>query len=981
MRRIPLTVPRVCRILAVGTAVWLVAQSAVAGYLSDNLAAQLAGKSASDLVEVWIKLPEVESPSALKADALKAASTRAARYRLALDRLKTSHSAAQKDLLDHLSSLRRVKPISSMLAKGHWLVNIIEAELTVEELGDLVLRDDIETIHAVPTLISIVPDDFSQVADETPSASDNLNYINAPAAWAAGFTGLGRVICILDTGVEGLHPAIFDSWKGHDGDSAAAWFDPAAAENFPHVLPVVSGAVSWHGTASTSLAVGHDDVNGDTVGVALEARWIAAGVVDVEGASIIDGFEWAANPDGDPNSLDDVPDVINHSWGVQDVGCENIFYTMIDNIEALGIVNVFAAGNEGTQGAMTIRNPANRAIDRLDCFAVGNIDHRSGDISLTSSRGPSDCDLTRIKPNVVAPGVSVPVAFGQDFYATASGTSFAAPHVSGLVALLRQKNPNATVDEIKEAIRSSTDKLERTLPDNTYGWGLIDCMAALDALPAANTEPNVRIFSFDHNPISPGDEVVGTLVLKNFGAPVTGVTATLSSDDNGVTLIDSVSAFGDIDEGQTASAQTDFRAHVADTVTVGSVLSVELSIDGDGYSVTTSLYLVVQPVGLRSGLTHTTGTLEFTVSNYGTYGLDSDSYFPAGGVGFRFLGGDNDLFEAGLMIGTGIDQVSDGVHEALAQPDGDFAVAPGGNIRFVPPMDSVSQQAFAIFTDARAEDPIGLTVQQHSYAFDYAPYKDFVILQYVIRNTSEEFLSNLYVGLQCDWDITDYTSNAGGFEALGQFSWVAYHSGASFSDYRGIKVLQGQLVTVYTNLTSAIACPDDCYLNSDKMGALRRGVSSPEELRSGYNDLFQLVAVATSLAPDEVDTVSFAIIAGPGLSEFQENADAALQAYIDIVLGGEGSVPPALVERFVLYQNYPNPFNDGTTIVFSLTRSVDYTVGIYNILGQKVREFSARGGPGLVRIPFRSTGLASGLYFCRLVADEFSETRKMLLLK
>lgn len=982
MKVISQSISRMCRFAVLTSVVlMLAAQNAAAGYLSDNLKAELVGKGPDDPVKVWIVLPEVESASALKATARTSATTRAERYRLTFDRLREGHIAAQRDLLDHLNTLRQSKQNLSMPPRGHWLVNIVEAELTVRQLDEIVSRPDIEAIYSVPQIVSVTPDDYTFGLDETPMAESNLAYINAPAAWAAGYTGQGRVICIFDTGIDGLHPAIFDAWKGHDGDSAAAWFDPSTGGTFPHVLPVTASAVPWHGTATTGLTLGHDDSTGDTTGVALDARWIAAGVVDVEGAAIIDAFEWAADPDGDPNSLDDVPDVINHSWGVRDVGCENIFYTMIDNIEALGIVNIFAAGNEGSQGSMTIRNPANRANDWLDCFAVGNIDHNTGNIAFSSSRGPSDCDPTKFKPNVVAPGVGVRVPLSGNLYATASGTSFATPHVSGLVALLRQKNPNATVDEIKEAILTSTNDLNRSLPDNTYGWGLIDCMAALNALPATNPEPNVRVYSFDHDPISPGDQVVGTLVLTNLGASVTGVTATLIDNNEAVSIQTGTSAFGTIDEGQIVSAQTDFQLTVSETVNTGSVLSIGLNISGTNYSKTTTLYIVVGPAPTRAGLTHRTGTLEFTVSNYGTYGLADDSYFPAGGDGFRFMGGDNDIFEAGLLIGTGVEQVSDGVHNGMTEPDGDFAVAPGGDIRFVPPDDGVSEQSYSAFTDARAEVPMGVSVEQHTYAFEYDPYRDFVILQYIIRNTSSTYLSNLYVGMFCDWDIVEYASNAGGFDFLGQFSWVALHDGARLSDYRGIKVLHGQLVTVYTDLTSQISCPDNCYLNSSKMSSLRKGVSSPPGLADGYNDLFQVMAVSTTLAPGEVDTVSFAVIAAETFSQFQDNADAALEAYIDTLLDGKAQIPPPLLEDFVLYQNYPNPFNDGTVIAFSLTRTVDYTLGIYNILGQKVRQFSALGGPGIVRIPVSSSGLASGLYFYRLNAGDFVKSKKMLLLK
>ena len=110
----------------------------------------------------------------------------------------------------------------------------------------------------------------------------------------------------------------------------------------------------------------------------------------------------------DANTTSDVPDVILNSWGVPRglfIPCSQTFWEVIDNVEAAGIVTVFAAGNEGPN-PQTMRDPADRAATPLNSFSVGAVDNNKviGDFS---SRGPSSCDTTQIKPEVVAPGVLV----------------------------------------------------------------------------------------------------------------------------------------------------------------------------------------------------------------------------------------------------------------------------------------------------------------------------------------------------------------------------------------------------------------------------------------------------------------------------------------------------------------------------------------------------------------------------------------------
>jgi subtilisin family serine protease len=237
-------------------------------------------------------------------------------------------------------------------------------------------------------------------------------------------------------------------------------------------------------------------VDNDLFGVAPGAEWITAGVIDQgrpNNATIYDilmAFEWTLNPDGDTNTTNDVPDVISNSWGIPKglfEHCNEIFNIAIDNVEAAGIVVVFAAGNEGCYPPnncttfnvpRTLRSPADRASTPINSFAVGAISN-SKTIANFSSRGPSSCNGA-IKPEVVAPGVRVRSSY-RGGYTDMSGTSMAVPYIAGLAVLYRQYDPDASVEEIKNAIINSCIDLGPLGEDNAYGYGLPDASRLLDS--------------------------------------------------------------------------------------------------------------------------------------------------------------------------------------------------------------------------------------------------------------------------------------------------------------------------------------------------------------------------------------------------------------------------------------------------------------------------------------------------------------------
>jgi hypothetical protein len=105
---------------------------------------------------------------------------------------------------------------------------------------------------------------------------------------------------------------------------------------------------------------------------------------------------------------------------------------------------------------------------------------------------------------------------------------------------------------------------------------------------------------------------------------------------------------------------------------------------------------------------------------------------------------------------------------------------------------------------------------------------------------------------------------------------------------------------------------------------------------------------------------------------------------INIELGSYEGAMVKLTEvptNFALNQNYPNPFNPVTTISFNLPVASEYTLTIYNVTGQVVTQFAGEVEAGVVSIEWDASTNASGMYFYKLNAGDFSATKKMVLLK
>ena len=88
-------------------------------------------------------------------------------------------------------------------------------------------------------------------------------------------------------------------------------------------------------------------------------------------------------------------------------------------------------------------------------------------------------------------------------------------------------------------------------------------------------------------------------------------------------------------------------------------------------------------------------------------------------------------------------------------------------------------------------------------------------------------------------------------------------------------------------------------------------------------------------------------------------------------------------DKFILNQNYPNPFNPETKISFSLPKPANITIKVYDIMGGEVATLinNEKKSAGSHQISFDAVNLPSGIYFYRLLSDNFSESKKMILIK
>jgi len=490
--------------------------SAQAAILQEGLAVHLEELQDDDLVSV-ILIMEHQAPIAELNQMLKQERASLTQRHTEVVNALREASSSQSALLEELEARKAAGAVTGYTS--YWISNLVVAQITKAYLYELTARSDIAFIELnfSPELIEpIISPSLEDHGGRGIGVTPGLRAINADRVWyELGITGDGVLVANCDTGVDGNHPALASRWRGAHGHPASeCWLTLIGGNpNFP-----TDG--NGHGTHVMGTITGLGAATQDTIGVAWDALWIATDPIN-QGVSsefdndIILAYQWFADPDGNPQTHDDVPDVVQNSWRINEnfpggyTDCDSRWWAVIDNCEAAGVVTTWSAGNEGP-GSQTIGSPADRATTLTNAFSVGAIDGNGSypyPIASFSSRGPTGCNVApdhKIKPEICAPGVSVYSSVpGGGYNGGYSGTSMAGPHVAGVVALMRQANPNADVDLIKEVIMQTAVDHGTAGEDNTFGWGVIDAYEAVLAVMTGfgALEGSVTNASDGHSPI------------------------------------------------------------------------------------------------------------------------------------------------------------------------------------------------------------------------------------------------------------------------------------------------------------------------------------------------------------------------------------------------------------------------------------------------------------------------------------------------
>lgn len=482
-----------------------------------------------------------------------------------ITRLQAKANATQPALLARIEMLDGIKAES---IHPFWVTNVIFVDANEAAIALLSQEKAVEWI--LPNAAVEIMDECSErVAAPVMenSVERGLVAIGAPQMWAMGYTGYGRKAMIIDTGEDFMHPALHNQFAYHTQELSESWASPGGPQY-----------CSDHGSHVTGTVVGLDRLRNDTIGVAFNGQWLGGPVVlsgcqyERNVLGIVQTFQWALNPDGDPSTTSDMPDVINNSWGSPlpssfDCG-QSPYLSVINALMTAGTAVVFSAGNEGP-GTSTIGNPAFNNSSLVRVFSVGNLNANSGSLAINggSSRGPSLCGgegSLLIKPEVSAPGTSIRSSVPGGGYASLNGTSMAAPHASGAVLLLKEAFPYLSGEDILLALYFSAIDLGAPGEDNSYGMGIINVPAAFEYLVNEGHEPvppveapnDVLLLQIEAREINCEGKVAARLLVENGGTEaVTSMDIRHSLRSSGPTVYFTYHWEGLIEPGERAYVQ------------------------------------------------------------------------------------------------------------------------------------------------------------------------------------------------------------------------------------------------------------------------------------------------------------------------------------------------------------------------------------------------------------------------------------------
>jgi subtilisin family serine protease len=750
-----------------------------------------------------------------------------------------------------------------------------------------------------------------------------LNRVGAYDAWNYSTGDSTLTIAIIDAGTRWNHEDLIqnlrtnsrDPLNGVDDDRNGliddfrGW-DFSDDDNDP--APTTNG----HGNsvASFSSARGNNGIG--VAGIAFTTKILP---IKVYGNSFAgyDGIAYAAAQGAN---------VLNLSWG-RGGGSPSAFEQDVINFAAINrnAVVVAAAGN--TAGMLNFFPASYENVISVVHTQI------TDEVEPFSS---SSYNIDFAAPGSELFGITTTGTYGN----AGTGSSLAAPIVSGAAALLKSVYPSYSPQQIAELLRINTDDIS-SVGLNGQRVGVMGS-GRLNILKAVRGDRQISLRAIQRNlttltnssQLLPGDTVNLSCTFQNYLSAIPAFTAQLSVLSPGATVVQPFFSGPTLPANQSVTNRNSpFRLALSSSLQNNAEIICRLTFNAAGYSdvqyfnfkVSTDLLNIRTP---RIGVTATAnGRIGFNDNNNQE------------GIGFQLLG-KNILGEGGLLIATGPNTISNCIYDTSGKDNNFLKTSP---IRFVTSNNNL-QQANCTFTDDRAPQRVrvGVSVNQNTLAYQSSPADRVVIYTYDITNTSGRNFDSLCVGIYTDFQVGDYRNNRTDWDTSNKIGYT-YSTGPN-PVFAGVQVLsQGQPnyyaidgvlnYTANNNLNLY-----DGFSTFEKFTALSKGLG---RVKGGLNaatgcDVVSITGVKIyDVLPGETRKVAFAMSAGNSLSELRNSLAAARNRFamnnispqprvVDVATcsGGSALIAPSNGNRFKFYDRPSlfEPIAEGRFLILNNVR-------------------------------------------------------------
>jgi len=467
--------------------------------IGDRLSSVLARSSDNDEVIAWVFFKDKGTHEFMKASVpLNVVSERSLQRRMKV--------RAENELVDYTDLPVEQQYIDELAThvvrvrqRSKWFngASVVAAKRQIQEIANLPFVSNLELVYRAKVNHDPEQGSSEPVLDSPGNGGNQiytLNYgssfrqdsmVNVPAVHNTGNYAQGVFVGVFDNGVRLINHQAFDSM-----------LIVATYDFVDHKVSVVpnnpSTSFGGHGVNTLSLIGGYKP--GTLIGPAFGARFILARTENDSSETPIEEDNWAAaiewadsiGVDVTSTSLGyDAYDPPYTSWTYLDMnGNTTLITRAADAAVARGIVVCNSAGNAGSNAS---HNTLGAPADGDSVLTVGALSS-SGSRASYSSVGPTTSAPPHIKPDVMAQGSS-PMHAGESsitsFTTSGSGTSYSCPIAAGVAALVIKARPNATAMQVINALKSTASNAAS--PNNLIGWGTVNAVAAINALPLTET--------------------------------------------------------------------------------------------------------------------------------------------------------------------------------------------------------------------------------------------------------------------------------------------------------------------------------------------------------------------------------------------------------------------------------------------------------------------------------------------------------------